>query len=436
MAALEPRNSFRIADEQEWLESSDIVDVLPASVWTPDYEEEDDETTLREKRVDAQHIDVDIDLMSPTLEQASPVVDPPHEVRILDESQVRPEDKRLDAHYIDLMSPNLEQESPVVDPPRQVRILDESQVLPREASFATVNLNQPLEESVLKPHNSWEPIPTSSVDDYREPRAASRVQLLDESQVLSDEASFATVMLGQRPEAHSPITEFLVKTKLSLKQVVLAMLALVSVLALAVIVLLSMTSSKVVTVSSAPQQTTLNATRQTANQSVSTSVTESRESALISNSQGKESGSVSATQPVATVEKTQGVAEAKLVERATSDDSRKATSSDAKSRAVQQGTLREVNPVREPVNAPKVIETKKQSAQSAQSASLAKKAVKKPQVVKTPKPSVSSEPRETLPKPASRLSEVPVTVEKVETKTPPTNGGGERPRTVTRKPNP
>ena len=243
------------------------------------------------------------------------------------------------AQYIDLMSPNIEEQGPVVDTPRQVRILDESQVLPGEASFATVSLNQPFEESVLKPHNSWEPIATSSVDDCRDRRSAPRVQLLDESQVLSGEASFATVMLGQRPTAHSPITEFLVKTKLSLKQVVLAMLALVSVLALAVIVLLSMTSSQVVTVSSAPPPAALNTATQSVSTSVSTSVTESRESALLSNSQGKVSGSIS-TQPVATVEKTPGVAEAKLVARATSDDSRKATSNDAKSHAVQQETLR------------------------------------------------------------------------------------------------
>ena len=47
-------------------------------------------------------------------------------------------------------------------------------MLPGEASFATVSLNQPFEESVLKPQNSWEPISTSSVDDYREREAASR----------------------------------------------------------------------------------------------------------------------------------------------------------------------------------------------------------------------------------------------------------------------
>lgn len=384
MSALAPRNSFRIADEQEWLESSDNVDLSPASVWAPDYEEED-ETTLQGKRVEAQ--------------------------------------------YIDLMSPNIEEEDLVVDTPRQVRILDESQVLPGEASFATVSLNQPGEQSVLK--DSWEPSSTSSVDDYHERRSAARVRLLDESQVLAGEASFATVISGEHTKAHrhSPLTEFLVKTKLSLKQLVLAVLALLSVLALAaVIVLLSTTRSEVVTVSSAPPPVTVD----TASQSVSNSITESPESILILNSQGGVRGSASPTQAVATVEETQSVPEAKLIERPSSDDSRKAPSSDAKSSAVRQEIPREVNSVGTRVDSPKerVIETKKHSA------SVASKAVKERAVVQTPNAPVSSEPLEARSKPATRQSEVPVTVENVETKTPPLTGGGERPRTVTRKPIP
>ena len=296
MSALAPRNSYRIADEQEWLESSDNGDLSAASVWAA--EEEEDETTLQGKRVDAQ--------------------------------------------YIDLMSPNMEKEGLVVDTPRQVRILDELQVLPGEASFATVSLNQPFEESVLKPQNSCEPISTSSVDDYRERTSASRVHLLDESQVLAGEASFATVVLDERTKAqrYSPITEFLVRTKLSLIQLVLATLALVSVLALAMIVLFITTRSEVVTVSSVPPTTPVD----TASQSVSTSITESPESVLTRNSQGKVSGSASPTE-------TQGVAETKLIERPIPDDSRKAPSSDAKSGAVRQEILREPKE--------RIVETKK-----------------------------------------------------------------------------
>ncbi len=374
MSAPAPRNSYRIADEQEWLESSDTADLSAASVWAPDYEE-GDETTLQGKRVDAQ--------------------------------------------YIDLMSPNIEKEGLVVDTPRQVRILDESQVLPGEASFATVSLNQPFEESVLNPQNSLEPASTSNVDDYLERRSASQAQLLDESQVLAGEASFATVMLGERTKAqrYSPITEFLVKTKLSLIQLVLATLAMVSVLALAMTVLFIATRSEVVTVSSAPPTTAVDP----ASQSVSTSITESPESVLNSNSQGKVSGSTGPAQAVATVEEARGVAETKVIE-GSSDDLRKAKSSDAKSGAVRQEILRE----------PKesIVETKKQSA------SVGKKAVKEPAGVQTPNDSVKSEPRETRPEPATRQSEVPATVENVETKTPSMTGGGERPRTVTRKPSP
>src|SRR6185295_14293063 len=200
-----------------------------------------------------------------------------------------------------------------------------------------------------------------------------------------------------------------VKTKLSLKQLVLAILALVSVLALTVIVLLNTTSSEVVTVSSAPPP----APAETANQSVSTAITESPESVSTRNSQAEVSGSASPTQAVAPVEETKRIADAKLIERPSSDDSRKASSSDAKSSAVRQEILRES---KEPA-----IETRR----------LVRKAVKA--VGETPNASAKPEPRETRPEP-TRQSDVPVTVEKVETKTPAVTGGGERPRTVTRKP--
>ena len=385
MSALEPQNSYRIADEQEWLESSDNDYLSPASVWAPDYEEED-ETTL----------------------QGTPA----------------------NTQYLNLMSPNLETESAVVDTPRQVRILDESEVLPGEASFATVSLNQPFEESVTKPQNSWDPILTGSDDDDREDTLAPRIRLLDESQVLTGEASFATVMLGESTNAyrHSPITEFLVKTKLSLTQLALAMFAVVSFLALAVVVVLSVLSSGIVTVSSPPPPTA----RETASQSVSTSTIESPESVLMSNSQGEVSGSAGPTQPVTTAAETQSVAEAKVIERPSSDDSRKAPSSDAKSRAVGKEIPGEINPVGARVSSSKehLIETKKQSA------SVARKVAKEPAAVKTPAAAAKSEPQETHPKPASPQTDLPVRAENVEPKTPPITGGGERPRTVTRKPIP
>jgi len=368
MSAIAPRSSYRIADEPEWLESSDNVDLSPASVWASDYEE-DDETTLPGKRGAAQDID--------------------------------------------LMSPNVENEG--FETPRQVRILDESQVLPGEASFATVCLNQPFDESVLKSQDSFS---TTSVDENHERRPASRVHVLDESYVPDAEASFATVMLGQRTKAprHSPITEFLVKTKLSVKQLVLTTVAFVSLLALAVFVLLSMTRPENMTVNSAPPPAV-----EGASQSVSASTTQAPEAVLTSNSQDNVGENSSPTE-VAPVKETQGVAETKLIERPGSDDLRKAPSSDAKSGVVRQEILREPKE--------RVTETKKPSAL------VARKAVKEPAVVKTSNAAIKSEPHEARPKPATGQSEVPVTKENVETKTPSITGGGERPRTVTRKPSP
>lgn len=382
MSALAPGNNYQSFDEQEWLESSDKVDLSPAAVWAPDYNEED-ETTLPGRRVDVP--------------------------------------------YIDLTSVNIESEGLVVDVPRQVRILDESQVLPGEASFATVVLNKPLEENVLKPQHFSEPIPNSTVADYREDRSASPVRLLDESQVLDGEASLATRMLYEcsRAHPHSPLTEFFVKTKLTLTQLLLATSGLVLVLALAVIVLVSLNRSPVVTVSPAPPPITVD----TASQPVSTS-SASQESVLISNAQGGMSGSVSPTTEVVIVEETQSVPEVKLIEGPSPDDSRKAPSINAKRGAIRQETLREVNPVGARVSLPKegVIEAKEPPAP-------ATKAMKERPSVKAPTVSERSEPLEMQPKPASTQSEAPVTVEKVEAKTPPT-GGGERPRTVTRKPIP
>jgi len=372
MSAIASRSSYRVVDEQEWLESSVNLDPSPASVWVPDYEEED-ETTLQTARADAQ--------------------------------------------YTELMSPNLEKEKSVVDTPRQVRMLDESQVLPGEASFATVRLNQPFEDGASKLQNSCAPISTSSVQDNRERPSVSRVRLLDESQVLADEASFATV-LGELTNAqrHSPITEFLVKTKLSLKQLVLAVLALCSVLALGVFVLVITMSSEVVKVSSAQPPTTPVAT----NQSVATSNTVAP--ASVSSSQGKESGTASSTEAMPTAKETQRVADTKLIETPRSDDSGKSPPKYAKSIAVSQEIVREPRE--------RVIETKKQPA------SAVRKVLKEPAVVKSQNATVRSEPGETRPEPATRQKAVPVAVENVETKTSATNGGGERPRTVTRKPSP
>jgi hypothetical protein len=377
MSSLAPRNSYRNGDELEWVESSDVVDYLPASVWSPDIEE--DEITLRSKLV---------------------------------------------TQYNELMSPSIEREA-LVETPRQVRILDESQVLSDEASSAAASLNEPSAESVLEPqHSSREPIATSKVDDREHPSPAL-VRLLDESHVLPDEASFATVLSDQRAKAHSPLSEFLAKTKLSLKQLVLATLALFSVMTLAALVLVSATSSWLGRVSSAPPPNTLN----TANQSPKSS-----EPVLTSNSPGTVSGKISPTQTKAAAAQTH-IADARLSAGSNSTSSRKPTSSDAKVGVVHQETLRAVNPAAERVSSRKEheLEAKKQL-------DVSRKALKKPEVANTRNASVKSQPREPGVKPgnrqATKQSNVPASVKKAETKKPPTIGAGDRPRTVASKPSP
>jgi hypothetical protein len=376
MSSLAPRNSHRNGDELEWVESSDVVDYLPASVWSPDIEE--DEITLRSKLV---------------------------------------------THYNELMSPSIEREA-LVETPRQVRILDESQVLSDEALSAAASLNEPSAESVLEPPQSREPIAISKVDDREHPSPA-QVRLLDESHVMSGEASFATVLSDQRAKAHSPLSEFLAKTKLSLKQLVLATLALFSVMTLGVIALVSATSSWLGTVSSAPPPNSLN----TANQSPKSS-----EPILTSNSPGTVSGKISPTQTKAAAAQTH-IADARLSAGSNSTSSRKPTSSDAKVGVVHQETLRAVNPAAERVSSRKEheLEAKKQL-------DVSRKALKKPEVANTRNASVKSQPREPSLKPAKRQAtkqtDVTVTVKKVETKRAPTIGAGDRPRTVARKPSP
>jgi hypothetical protein len=383
MSSLAPRNSYRNGDELEWVESSDVVDYLPASVWSPDIEE--DEITLRSKLV---------------------------------------------THYNELMSPSIEREA-LVETPRQVRILDESQVLSDEALSAASSLNEPSAESVLEPPQSREPIAISKGDDREHPSPA-QVRLLDESHVMSGEASFATVLSDQRAKAHSPLSEFLAKTKLSLKQLVLATLALFSVMTLGVIALVSATSSWLGTVSSALPRTTLN----TASRSVSTSAStpKSSEPILTSNSPGTVSGKISPTQTKAAAAQTH-IADARLSAGSNSTSSRKPTSSDAKVGVVHQETLRAVNPAAERVSSRKEheLEAKKQL-------DVSRKALKKPEVANTRNASVKSQPREPGVKPgnrqATKQSNVPASVKKAETKKPPTIGAGDRPRTVASKPSP
>ena len=142
----------------------------------------------------------------------------------------------------------------------------------------------------------------------------------------------------------------------------------------------------------------------------------------------------SPTQPAVAAKQTH-IADARLSAGSNSTSSLKPTSRDPKVAVAHQETLRAVNPVAERVNSHKErdLETKKQL-------DVSRKALKKPEVTNTRNASVKSQPREPGVKPgnrqATKQSDVPVTMKKVETKRPLTIGAGDRPRTVARKPSP
>lgn len=130
----------------------------------------------------------------------------------------------------------LEQSAPVTDEESvpevrpQVRILDESQVLQSEASFATVKMNQEVETTLVNPHERL------SVDRFEEATvdaANQRRRILDESYVLPSEASFATGMLNEQSidPAYSPLREFFVKSNLNWRGLAVVTLLLVSIFA-------------------------------------------------------------------------------------------------------------------------------------------------------------------------------------------------------------
>lgn len=184
-----------LTEESAWLEFSDSTGLSPASVWASDYEED---LTLQSKTAAAKE-----------LEQ---------------------------------VTEGRDDESTAINVSRRVRILDESQVLTDEASFATVTVNEPIEQAVVKrPEQAESKVGESSLIDTR-----PAVRLLDESQILSGEASFATAMSDEplRMSTYSPLSEFLVKTHLNLTQLMLASLLLVLVIAVTTFLFLRLTTGK------------------------------------------------------------------------------------------------------------------------------------------------------------------------------------------------
>src|SRR5437016_9127504 len=166
MSARASRSDQPPAKQFEWLEFSDQVEISAESVWVPDYEEE---ITLQSKRV-----------VNKTLEQSTGG-------RVGESSQT--------------------EASP------RAPIIDELQVLAGEASFATVVLNQQIEPTTVKRRK---PLTAGNVERSSVNKAHPRARILDESEALPAEASFATVRLNQRVTAHtySPMTEFFTKSNL------------------------------------------------------------------------------------------------------------------------------------------------------------------------------------------------------------------------------
>jgi hypothetical protein len=193
MSARVSRSDRSLANEFEWLEFSDRVEISPASIWAA---EDEDEITLQSKRVAV-----------PDFEQVTAVR--------VDESSAREVTGR-------------------------VRVLDESSVLPGEASFANVVLNHPIEPTTVK---SREHLTASNVERATVSKAGPRARILDESVALPGEASFATAMLNQRTNAHtySPLAEFLVKSNLNWRRLNLAMLLLVLISTAIMLIILTIT---------------------------------------------------------------------------------------------------------------------------------------------------------------------------------------------------
>ncbi|MGH9970598.1 MAG: hypothetical protein ACREBG_22805 [Pyrinomonadaceae bacterium] len=182
MSALAPRSHQTPVNDSEWIEFPDRVEISPASVWALD---DEDETTVQTARAATKRL-----------------------------KQVAPGTVKESVH----------EASP------RVRILDESQVLPSEASFATIKMNQELESSVLDAHAR---LTASTFEEATANSANSRKRILDESDALPGEASFATVMLNeQSPDrAYSPLKEFFAKSNLNWRSLTVVTLLLVSIFA-------------------------------------------------------------------------------------------------------------------------------------------------------------------------------------------------------------
>ncbi len=187
MSVRAQRNDRPPAHDSQWLEFPDPVETSPASVWAADYDGEPPIQSSRGADEQPQQLTAD------TGDQPGA-------------GEVRP----------------------------RTRLLDESQVLPNEASFATVKLHQ---EVGLTPVTKREQLTTTTVEESVVNRSYSRPRTLDVSHVLPGEVSFATVMLNQETaRTYSPVRELFAKSGLNWSRLTVEALLLVSVLAVVTMV--------------------------------------------------------------------------------------------------------------------------------------------------------------------------------------------------------
>ena len=194
-----------VSPEPAWLEVPDSTELTAAEVWSLDYE---DEITLQSK------------LAEEVIEDVT-------------------EDRFDDWNAINASS--------------QVPISDELLFLPSDAPFAPIPINEETEPGATTLQGASNRDDSITVDRSRveRPRVEvskveppkverSRVRLLDESDVLQHEQSFATVLEDQprRKGSYSPQREFLLKTGLSSTQLLLAKLLVVSVICVAALLFL------------------------------------------------------------------------------------------------------------------------------------------------------------------------------------------------------
>jgi hypothetical protein len=228
MSAFAHRSNEAPAHEYEWLDFSDRVELSAASIWALD---DDDETTIQTKRPakSSEHVPAASSSESGQTEIGS-------QVRILDESQTLPREASFatvvsnhETQLADFMAPELvveirsaESRAPTVSRPR---ILDESSVLPGEASFATVVLNREIQPDVFEARQQ---VVQTGFEQSLEPKSDSRKRILDESDVLPVEASFATVLKHEQnvTRSYSPLEEFHAKFRLTWKNLTMAAVVL------------------------------------------------------------------------------------------------------------------------------------------------------------------------------------------------------------------